>query len=132
PEDRVVERVLTGLPMMGAELTEKTIPSETGLIGATVSFTKGCYTGQELVARIDSRGGHVARRLHGLALSGSAPAGIELVAGDQPAGVLTSVVAAEPGGWVGLGYVRRGADASRLRAGSAGPEVALRELPAWG
>ena len=48
---------------MGAELTEATIPAEAGqwLIDASVSFTKGCYTGQELVARIDSRGGNVPR-----------------------------------------------------------------------
>ena len=48
---------------MGAELTEDTIPAEAGqwLVDASVSFTKGCYTGQELVARIDSRGGNVPR-----------------------------------------------------------------------
>ncbi len=54
---------------MGAELTDKTIPGETGLIELTVSFTKGCYTGQELVARIDSRGGNVPRRLRRLGLA---------------------------------------------------------------
>ncbi len=51
-----VARIEAGVPKMGAELTEKTIPAETGLVERTVSFTKGCYTGQELVARIDSRG----------------------------------------------------------------------------
>ena len=56
-------------PAMGAELTDATIPAEAGqwLIDASVSFTKGCYTGQELVARIDSRGGNVPRPLRGLA-----------------------------------------------------------------
>jgi tRNA-modifying protein YgfZ len=50
-------------PAMGRELTDATIPAETGLIDATVSFTKGCYTGQELTARLDSRGSNVPRHL---------------------------------------------------------------------
>ena len=61
-----------GIPRMGAELTDKTIPGETGLIERTVSFTKGCYTGQELVARIDSRGGNVPRHLRRLVPAGRA------------------------------------------------------------
>ena len=53
-----------------------TIPAELGqwLIDASVSFTKGCYTGQELVARIDSRGGNVPRPLRGLVVDGAVPA----------------------------------------------------------
>ena len=51
-----------GWPVLGRELTEHTIPAEVaGLVEMSVSFTKGCYTGQELVARIDSRGGNVPR-----------------------------------------------------------------------
>ncbi len=48
---------------MGRELGPDTIPGETGVVPVAVSFTKGCYTGQELVARIDSRGGNVPRHL---------------------------------------------------------------------
>src|SRR5690606_21505245 len=61
-------RIECGVPLMGAELTEDTIPAEAGqwAIDASVSFTKGCYTGQELVARIDSRGGNVPRPVRGL------------------------------------------------------------------
>lgn len=59
-------RIEAGIPRMGAELTEKTIPQEAGIVGRTVSFDKGCYTGQELVARIDARGAKVPRRLVGL------------------------------------------------------------------
>src|SRR5690606_4763618 len=56
-------RLRAGVPALGAELTERTIPAEAGrwVIDASVSFTKGCFTGQELVARIDSRGGNVPR-----------------------------------------------------------------------
>ncbi len=68
-----VLRVEQGWPEMGHELDSSTIPAEAGqwLIDASVSFTKGCYTGQELVARIDSRGGNVARHLRGLVLDGT-------------------------------------------------------------
>jgi folate-binding protein YgfZ len=51
---------------MGSELDERTIAAEAHLVERTVSFTKGCYTGQELVARLDARGSRVARRLCGL------------------------------------------------------------------
>jgi tRNA-modifying protein YgfZ len=130
PEDYEAERIVAGMPKVGAELTEKTIPAETGLIELTVSFTKGCYTGQELVARIDSRGGHVARHLRALVLPGSVPAATELIDGEgRAAGTLTSVGHSQARGWVGLGYVRRSSEVpGRLRAGLEGPEVEVREL----
>ena len=59
-------RIEAGIPVMGAELDERTIAAEAGLVDRTVSFTKGCYTGQELVARLDARGNRVARHLRGL------------------------------------------------------------------
>jgi tRNA-modifying protein YgfZ len=87
-------RIELGWPRMGAELTEKTIPAETGIVDRTVSFTKGCFTGQELVARIDSRGGNVPRHLRGVRLAAAgAPAGAELVDdGGKVVGTITSVV----------------------------------------
>jgi folate-binding protein YgfZ len=125
------ERIAAGLPKMGAELTDKTIPAETGLIDITVSFTKGCYTGQELVARIDSRGGNVPRHLRGLLLPPGVEPGAELVDADgRPAGTVTSAGASAALGPVGLGYVRRGIEIpATLRAGQTGPVVAVRELP---
>ena len=102
-------RVEAGVPAMGAELTERTIPAEAGVVERTVSFTKGCYTGQELVARIDSRGGHVPRRLRGVVVRAGAPTppvGASVVAGDKEVGTLTSV-AVTPAGAVALAYVRR-------------------------
>ncbi|HJP15873.1 MAG TPA: hypothetical protein QF762_02770 [Acidimicrobiales bacterium] len=48
-------RIPAGIPAMGSEITNKTIPAATGLVERSVSFEKGCYTGQELVARVDSR-----------------------------------------------------------------------------
>ena len=70
PEEYEALRIECGIPAMGRELTERTIPAEAGVVDRSVSFTKGCYTGQELVARIDSRGGNVPRRLRGLVLDG--------------------------------------------------------------
>jgi folate-binding protein YgfZ len=124
-------RIAAGMPKMGAELTDKTIPGETGLVDYTVSFTKGCYTGQELVARIDSRGGNVPRRLRGLLLAGPVEPGAGLVdSGGKDAGLVTSAAWSSDRGWIGLGYVRRGVDVpATLWAGAGGPEVAVRELP---
>jgi folate-binding protein YgfZ len=107
-------RVEAGIPTMGAELTERTIPAETGLVERAVSFTKGCYTGQELVARIDSRGGRVPRHLRGIVVeAGDAPpAGAGLFAaggeGGKELGQLTSVALSPTLGCpVALAYVRR-------------------------
>jgi tRNA-modifying protein YgfZ len=58
-------RVEAGIVAMGTEIDERTIAAEAGLVERTVSFTKGCFTGQELVARLDARGSKVARRLVG-------------------------------------------------------------------
>jgi len=102
-----VARIESGVPRMGAELTEKTIPEETGLVARTVSFTKGCYTGQELVARIDSRGGNVPRRLRALVLDSVAPAGASVRLGAKVVGTLTSVAAHPGGGAVALAYLTR-------------------------
>ncbi len=69
-------RIEAGVPVNGRELREGTIAAEVGLVERTVSFTKGCFTGQELVARLDSRGSKVARHLRGVVVT---PAG-----GDRP------------------------------------------------
>ncbi|HUQ64363.1 MAG TPA: glycine cleavage T C-terminal barrel domain-containing protein [Acidimicrobiales bacterium] len=103
-------RIEAGIPMMGLELDERTIPAEAGIVDRTVSFTKGCYTGQELVARIDSRGGKVPRNLRGVVIDGDAvpPPGALLKFDGKDVGSLTSaaksVVRAAP---VALAYVGR-------------------------
>lgn len=65
-------RIEAGVPVGGREVTGSTIAAEVGLVERTVSFTKGCFTGQELVARLDARGSKVARRLRGLVVAGPA------------------------------------------------------------
>lgn len=110
-EAREALRIRAGVPAWGAELDADTIPATVGqwAIDASVSFTKGCYTGQELVARIDSRGGNVPRHLVGLVLDGPAPAVGALVEVDgAEAGRITSS-AADPstGGAVALAFAPR-------------------------
>lgn len=104
-------RIESGVPAMGHELDERTIPAEAGVIDQTVSFTKGCYTGQELVARIDSRGGNVPRRLRGVVIGpGSArpPAGAVIRTDEREAGSLTSVgPSIGSRGVCALAYIRR-------------------------
>jgi anthranilate synthase component 1 len=122
-------RIAAGVPQMGSELTEKTIPQETGLVERAVSFEKGCYTGQELVARIDSRGSNVARRLRGVLFDdgeGDLPvAGAELSLGGALTSVALHPVAGVP---IALAYVRRGVEVGD-RGDCAGWSGVVRELP---
>lgn len=88
------QRILAGMPKMGAELTDETIPGEGGqqLIDLSVSFTKGCYTGQELVARIDSRGGNVPRPIRVIQADGELAVGDEVRFDGDVVGVITSAI----------------------------------------
>jgi folate-binding protein YgfZ len=86
-------RIAHGIPAMGTELTEDTIPGEVGawVIDVSVSFTKGCYTGQELVARIDSRGNNVPHPIRLLMLEGEASVGDGVTVEGAAVGTITSV-----------------------------------------
>jgi folate-binding protein YgfZ len=86
-------RVAIGWPRMGAEiLPGETIPGETGVTSAAVSFTKGCYPGQELVERMDSRGADAPRSLRILDVGPDAGPGDPVVDHDgNTVGRLTSV-----------------------------------------
>jgi folate-binding protein YgfZ len=127
-------RIEAGIPLMGSEIDEKTIPAEAGLVERCVSFTKGCFTGQELVARLDSRGSNVARHLRGIVVAGDSPhqnvvRGTELSLDDKVVGHVTSV-AWSPAmrATVGLAYVHRSVDPpSSVLVGGFDAEV--RELP---
>ena len=110
-DDWEVVRIRAGWPAMGRELTERTIPAEVGgLLESSVSFTKGCYTGQELVARIDSRGGNVPRPVRLIEISGDdeVSPGAEIIVDGKAVGEVTSA-AADSGSavTVALGPVHR-------------------------
>ena len=115
PEAYEALRIEAGVPRMGAELDTSTIPAATGMVERSVSFTKGCYTGQELVARIDSRGGNVPRRLRGVVATAGGrvpPPGASVVVAGREVGTLTSVAeSSRLGVAVALAYVRRDVEA---------------------
>ncbi len=106
-----VWRIERGIPVYGSDVTTENLPQETGLVPECVSFEKGCYTGQEVVARIHYRG-HVNRHLWGIQVVGP-PTGDQLHAGDQlthegkVVGTVTSAALSPVHGWLGMGYVRR-------------------------
>jgi folate-binding protein YgfZ len=86
-------RIESGVPAMGHELDGSTIPAAAGVVERSVSFTKGCFTGQELVARIQSRGGAAPTRLCGLVAPSDAvlePGWAVTVDGEE-AGTITSL-----------------------------------------
>lgn len=108
PADLEHERIVRGWPRMGAEIVpSETIPAETGLTPFAVDFRKGCYPGQELVERMDSRGATPPRSLRRLVVEPGATVGDPIIVADgSEVGRLTSV-----SGTSALGYVKRGADA---------------------
>ena len=126
-------RIRAGVPVWGAELDADTIPATVGqwAIDASVSFTKGCYTGQELVARIDSRGGNVPRHLAGIVVDGPAPAiGAAVVVDGAEIAAVTSAAPDGPGA-VALAYVPRSVElgADGVAATVAGVPARIVPLP---
>jgi len=98
-------RIEAGTPMLGLELDEEVLPDEARLEHA-ISTTKGCYTGQEIIARLRSRG-HVNHRLVGLRFVAAAPPrDSELFADGRRTGEVTSACLSPSAGAIGLGYVR--------------------------
>lgn len=98
-------RVRAGLPAAGSELAEAYIPLELGLWDE-VSFSKGCYTGQEIIARMESRG-QLARMLMRLRPEGDVEPPADLLLGGRVVGQLTSCAAAPDGSRHALGVLRR-------------------------
>ena len=104
-----IVRVEHGRPRYGIDLDDSVIPQEAGLNERAVSFTKGCYVGQETVARLYYKG-KPNRHLRGLRLSGPAPGSAELHLGERIVGRLSSAVLSPAHGPIGLALVRREAE----------------------
>lgn len=102
-------RIERGRPLYGIDLDDTVIPQEAGLNDRAVSFSKGCYVGQETVARLHYRG-KPNRHLRGLRLSALYPPGTELLLGDRMVGRLSSVVESPRLGPIGMALVRREAE----------------------
>jgi folate-binding protein YgfZ len=132
-------RIEQGIPRWGAELSEEVIPNEAGLDQRAISYTKGCYLGQEIISRIKSLG-HVNRHLRGVCLikGSDLEPGDKLVAEDgKQIGTVTSAGRTERlCGWIGLAYLRRSFDqpgtiysVSRSATSSLIGSVEVRSLP---
>ena len=101
-------RIEAGYPLFGVDMTDDTIPLEAGIDQRAISFTKGCFVGQEVVIRVLHRGGgRVVKKLVGLKLSGEAGVGAKILSGEREIGVLTSVATSPRLGVIALGYVHR-------------------------
>jgi folate-binding protein YgfZ len=127
-EDVEARRIEAGLPRYEADVSEDYFPFEANLDSA-ISYTKGCYIGQEVVARANARG-HANKRLVGLRVEGEGGAirpGTTLASGSRPdAGRITSSIVSPAFGPIALGYVHKTAwdPGTRLRAGERALVVA--------
>jgi tRNA-modifying protein YgfZ len=124
-------RIERGFPLFGKDLSDKNLPQEVGRDQQAISFVKGCYLGQETVARIDALG-HVNRLLAGLRFAGAGvpEPGTELRAGDQVVGQVTSAsYSPRLQAPLALGYVRRGSNEPGTRLNSAFGEVEVIAMP---
>ncbi len=121
-------RVERGRPRYGYELDDATIPQEAGLNERAVSFTKGCYVGQETVARLFYRG-KPNRHLRGLRLSEAVQPGAELRLGERVVGRLASSLVSPTHGPIALALVRREAAPGDTVAVEGGATAQVVELP---
>ncbi|HEX2435563.1 MAG TPA: glycine cleavage T C-terminal barrel domain-containing protein [Solirubrobacterales bacterium] len=122
-----VVRVESGRPRFGAEMTEATIPAEAGINERAVSFTKGCYIGQETVARLHYKG-RPNRHLRGLRLDAPAERGDPIALGEREVGTVGTACVSPALGPIALAVVRREAQpGERVSVGAGGGEIV--ELP---
>jgi folate-binding protein YgfZ len=125
-------RIERGRPRYGVDLDDSVIPQEAGLNDRAVSFTKGCYVGQETVARLFYRG-KPNRSLRGLRLSGSAAVGDGLSFEGRAVGQITSIACSPTFGSIALALVRREAPVgTSVTVGGGGVTGEVVELPFTG
>ncbi len=122
-------RVEQGRPLFGRDFSREHFPQETGLEEEAVSYTKGCYLGQEIIARIHYRGG-VNRQLHGLVFTGPAPADVprEILHDGRAAGSVTSAVTTSAGA-IGLAIVHKRVEPGTTVELAGGGTAEVVELP---
>ncbi len=122
-------RIESGRPRFGAEMSEETMPAEAGIVEAAVDFTKGCYIGQEPVARLHYKG-RPNRHLRGLRLSAPAAAGAALHLGEKQVGRIGSACVSPAHGPLALAIVRREAEpGAELAVGEDGVTARVVDLP---
>jgi folate-binding protein YgfZ len=121
-------RIESGRPRYGIDLDDSVIPQEAGLNARAVSFTKGCYVGQETVARLFYRG-KPNRELRGLRSAQPLAVGTELTLGERTVGTVTSATISPRFGPIALALVRREAPVGAIVAAGGEHESLVVELP---
>ncbi|HEX3733678.1 MAG TPA: folate-binding protein [Solirubrobacterales bacterium] len=122
-------RVEAGVPRYGAEMGSETMPAEAGIVERVVSFTKGCYIGQETVARLHYKG-RPNRHLRGLRLSAPAQPGTPLRLGEKEVGRLGGACVSPAFGPIALAILRREAEpGAELAVGEDGVTARVVDLP---
>ena len=129
PAAAEIVRIEAGRPRFGAEMGTETMPAEAGIVERAVSFTKGCYIGQETVARLHYKG-KPNRHLRGLRLSAAAPPGAVLRLGEKEVGRLGGSAVSPALGPIGLAILRREAEpGAELSVGEDGVKAVVVDLP---
>jgi folate-binding protein YgfZ len=129
PEAAEIVRIETGRPRFGAEMGTETMPAEASIVEQAVSFTKGCYIGQETVARLHYKG-RPNRHLRGLRFSAPARPGESLVLGEKEVGTVGSAALSPALGPIGLAILRREAEpGTTVAVGEDGVTAEVVALP---
>ena len=124
-----IVRVESGRPRLGREITTATLPQEAGIDERAVSFTKGCYIGQETVARLHYKG-KANRHLRGLRLDAAVADGEPIALGDREVGAIGTAVISPAHGAIALAIVRREAEpGARVTVGAQAVGAEVVELP---
>lgn len=126
-----VLRIEAGTPVYGPDIDENRFVVEVGRKDA-ISYTKGCYLGQEPIVMARDRAGHLNRYFRGLRFGEAVAAGAKLFAGEGEVGLVTSSADSPRLGPIGLGYVRRGHEPAGTAlhvVGPTGPGAVVAELP---
>jgi folate-binding protein YgfZ len=122
-------RVEEGLPWHGIDVKEENLLHETGQLALYHSPSKGCYLGQEVVARLEGRGGNVNKRLVGLKCSQAVSAGEDVACDGKVVGRVTSAGVSPEFGAIAMGYVHRSQGDAGVRADIDGAQAEVADLP---
>jgi folate-binding protein YgfZ len=122
-------RIESGRPRFGLDFDSETIPQEAGLNERAVSFTKGCYVGQETVARLHYKG-KPNRHLRGLRLKEPVSPGDEILLGERVVGTVGSAAVSPEYGSIALAVVRREAEpGATVAVGPSAVDAIVADLP---
>lgn len=122
-------RIEEGLPWHGIDVMEENLLHETGQLDVYHSASKGCYLGQEVVARLEGRGGNVNKKLLGLKCAAAVSAGADILADEKVIGRVTSAGASPSFGPIAMGYVHRSHAEPGTKVIVGGVECEVAALP---